>query len=130
MFKKEINFLLPIGFEDENGNIHRDGKMRATTALDEIEIHSDEKLSFHKHYHDILLFSRVITKLGDLSTITCEIIENLYEADFRYLQTLYQSINGNMQTEFITKCPECNNINKILLNEVYKNIDFYANKNI
>ena len=129
MYQKEISFLLPIGYEDEKGKIHRDGKMRAVTALDEIEIHADERLSFQRHYHDILLFARVITKLGDLQSISCEIIENLYEMDFRYLQTLYQSINSDMHSELMTRCPKCSQINKIDLSNVYDNIDFYANKN-
>jgi hypothetical protein len=128
MNQKEISFLLPIGYEDDKGKFHREGKMRSTTAMDEIEIHADERLSFQKHYHDILLFNRVIIKLGDIASITCEIIENLYEADFRYLQTLYQSLNSDMKSELVTKCPKCSEINRINLSDVYKNIDFYANK--
>lgn len=129
MFQKEIPFILPVGYEDDKGNIHREGKMRAATAMDEIEIHSDERLSFHKHYHDILLLSRVITALGDLSAITPEVIENLFEVDFRYLQTFYQGMNGEMRSELMTRCPQCNQMNKINLSDVYSHIDFYVNKN-
>lgn len=126
MITKELSFILPVGYEDDKGTIHREGKMRMTTAIDEIEIHSDERLSFNKHYHDVLLLARVIIALGSIEQITVEIIENLYEVDFRYLQTFYQSINGDMKSELVTHCPNCKSINKININSVFNNIDFYT----
>lgn len=128
METRTISFILPVGYEDENGRIHREGTMRPATALDEIEIHGDERNSFHRHYHDILLLARVITSLGDVPQITVEVIEELYEVDFRYLQTFYQSINGDLKSELITNCPKCKSVNKVNIGDVFKNIDFYTKK--
>ena len=32
----EFDFVLPKGFVDDSGNLHREGSMRMATALDEI----------------------------------------------------------------------------------------------
>lgn len=126
---KEVNFFLPVGYTDKDGNLHREGKMRMTTALDEIEIHEEERFSVKFRNHDILLFSRVITSLGDISPVTPQIIKALYEVDFRYLQTLYQEINSSIENRLATRCPNCNHINKVNLNQMYKNLEFYLTTN-
>ncbi len=128
MIKNEIDFTLPVGYIDNEKKIYRKGKMRMATALDEIENYNNEKIFSNPRYHDILMLSRVIVKLGDINTINTEIIENLYEVDFRYLQTLYKEINGHLERETESKCPECENINKLDLSNVYENLDFYFNK--
>jgi len=125
---KEVSFMLPIGYKDDDGNIHREGKMRAVTAEDEIEINNNEKISFQKRYHDILLLARIITNLGDLNDVTDEVIVGMYEVDFRYLQTLYHQMNGNMSSSFITYCPKCSSPNKVSLQDTYKKSDLYFRK--
>ncbi len=37
LMETEFEFSLPRGFVDFDGNIHREGRMRLATALDEIE---------------------------------------------------------------------------------------------
>jgi hypothetical protein len=128
MAQNEISFTLPVGYEDGDGNIHREGKIRLATALDEIEINKDEKVFFSERYHDILILSKVITKLGKLPSVTVEVIEDLFEVDFRYLQTIYQFLNGHMDNTVISKCPVCQHENKIDLFSSYQNIDLYFTK--
>src|SRR5947208_3440022 len=34
--QSEVDFVLPIGYRDENGVVHREGRMRLATARDEL----------------------------------------------------------------------------------------------
>ncbi len=120
---KEINFTLPVGYIDNNGNIHRNGIMRQATALDEIEIHSHEKMYSCDRYHDVLLLSRVVEKLGEIKKIDDDLVLNLFEVDFRYLQTIYQQLNGGLINSILTECPECHYINQLDLYSVFKDTD-------
>jgi hypothetical protein len=124
----EFDFLLPVGYLDDDGTLHRTGTMRLATALDEIEIHSDERMLSSERYHDILLFSRVITKIGDYSPVTAEIVEGLFEVDFRYLQSLYMEKNGQLQHRIESVCPKCQSRNTVDLAKVYSNLEFYFSK--
>lgn len=125
MKSREIDFILPIGYLDGEGRIHKKGRMREATALDEIEIYNSDEVKFNQRYYDIMIFSRLITKLGDISAIDTYVIENLFEADFRFLQTIYRELNGNLENEAEVRCPKCNNINRINLSKAYENFEFY-----
>jgi hypothetical protein len=104
----EFDFELPMGFVDKEGNLHKTGTMRLATAIDEISILSDMRVQNNEAYIVIVLLSRVITRLGTLSAINANVIENLFTADLSYLQEFYRQINENGSTrrEFI--CPHCN----------------------
>ncbi len=90
----EYEFTLPIGFVDETGNLHRKGVMRIATAADEILPLKDSHVQQNPAYLSVIILSRVVTKLGDLSSISTKTIENLSASDFVFLQTLYNRING------------------------------------
>jgi len=120
---KEINFTLPVGYVDNNGNIQRNGIMRQATALDEIEIHNHEKMYSCDRYHDVLLLSRVIKNLGEIKKIDDDVILNLFEVDFRYLQTIYQQLNGGFINAIQTECPECHYMNKLNLYSVFEDTE-------
>ena len=128
MTRREIDFILPVGYIDDKGNIHKKGKMREATALDEIEIYNNDEVQFNQRFYDLFMLARVIIKLGDISPIDRFIIQNLFEVDFRYLQTLFKELNGELEKEAETVCPECNSLNKINLSKVYENLDFYFKK--
>lgn len=124
MMNKEIEFVLPLGFEDEDGNLHREGKMRVATALDEIEINNHEKASGVSRYRDCLLLSRVITRLGTYTKIEPEMIEELYEVDFIYLQSVYNNLFSDYSDVIVSVCPHCDNQNNIMLSNLYKDMQF------
>lgn len=126
---KEIKFTLPIGYEDENGTFHRDGIMKMATAYTEIEASNHEKTYFNKRYRDSVILSLVIKKLGDVTTIDSDIIENLYEVDFLYLQILYNKLNKDQNELIETRCPECGVINGVYLPDMYKELhDYFSGK--
>jgi len=107
VIQTEYEFTLPIGYVDENGNIHKKGIMRLATAADEILPLKDPRVQQNPAYLTIIVLSRVITKLGDLPDVNPRIIEGLFVADLAYLQEFYNRINGGGSIRMNVKCPYC-----------------------
>lgn len=103
----EFEFVLPRGYVDKDGNLHKRGTMRLATAYDEIAPLRDPRVRQNQAYLTIILLARVITKLGSLSDINPSIIEGIFSSDLAYLQALYRRINENASTEITVSCPEC-----------------------
>ena len=104
----EFTFTLPMGYVDSDGNLHKEGTMRMATAMDEITPIRDLRVKANQAYLAVPLLARVITRLGSLPDINTGIIENLFSADFAYLQNFYTHINQNGTAKIPTACPECN----------------------
>ena len=104
----EFEFTLPRGYIDQNGNLHRHGVMRLATARDEIDPLRDPRVRNNEAYLVIVLLSRVIVRLGDLTQISTGMIENLFAADLAYLQAFYRQINEEGASTLRLSCPECN----------------------
>lgn len=107
MFQTEYEFALPCGYLAQDGTLHRDGVMRRATAADEILPLKDPRVVKNPAYLVVILLSRVITQLGDLSQITPKVIEDLYATDLAYLQNLYNSINRLEEPGEVIVCPQC-----------------------
>lgn len=106
-FQTEFEFTLPIGYVDEDGNLHKKGVMRLATAADEILPMKDPRVQANPAYLSVIVLSRVITRLGTLEVINTKVIENLFAADFAYLQDFYTRINENGSPNIKTHCPKC-----------------------
>lgn len=106
-FQTEYEFELPKGYVDANGDIQKRGIMRLATAADEILPMRDPRVQQNPGYLTIILLSRVITKLGDMKTITNKVIESLFTSDLAYLQDLYQRINMSEMPTYPAVCPKC-----------------------
>jgi len=107
MLQTEFEFTLPCGYIDAHGNLHRQGTMRLATALDEVEPLQDVRVRVNEAYLSILLLSRVITRLGDISQVNPAIVEKLFSADVAYLQDLYIQVNDASRDLVETQCPSC-----------------------
>jgi hypothetical protein len=103
----EFDFVLPLGFKDSDGNLHRVGRMRLATALDEIESLQNPKVQNNEAYLPVVLLSRVVTHLGDLPELNLQQIENLFAVDLAYLEDLYMRINRPEQVIVSAVCPHC-----------------------
>lgn len=89
-----FEFVLPRGFLDEPGELHRIGTMRLATALDELEPLRDDSLSGPDDPRvAALVLARVIVSLGTLAAVTPDVIEALSASDLAYLQRFYAAIN-------------------------------------
>jgi hypothetical protein len=107
MFQTEYEFVLPKGYVDEDGSLHREGIMRLATAADEILPLRDPRVQSNSAYLTLIVLSRVITKLGELKDVNPRIIEGLFASDLAYLQEFYMKINGDGSTHLQAKCPKC-----------------------
>lgn len=107
MLQTEFPFTLPRGYVDAEGNLHREGVMRLATANDEIAPMKDPRVQANPGYLVIILLSRVITRLGDLTHINPKVIEGLFSADLAYLQDFYQRINEYGHDRLAVTCPHC-----------------------
>lgn len=81
VLQTEFEFVLPKGYVDENGNLHREGVMRTATAADEILPMKDPRVRQNPAYLSVIILSRVVTRLGSLSMITPAVIEALFTTD-------------------------------------------------
>lgn len=103
MFPTEFEFTLPKGYLDSDGNLHRKGVMRLSTAIDEIAPLRDPRVKSNPAYATIIILSRVITRLGALSEVTPMVAENFFAQDLSYLQDFYRHINGLESETTVTK---------------------------
>jgi hypothetical protein len=106
-FQTEFEFVLPHGYVDEEGNLHKEGVMRLATTADEILPLKDPRVQANPAYLSIILLSRVVTKLGSIPSVNPRIIESLFVSDMAYLQDLYQRVNENGANVLKAVCPKC-----------------------
>lgn len=93
MLQTEFEFLLPKGYLDPDGNLHRKGVMRLSRAIDEIVPLRDPRVKSNPAYATVIILSRVITQLGALEEVTPTVVEGLFACDLNYLQKFYRQIN-------------------------------------
>jgi hypothetical protein len=103
----EFPFSLPRGYLDAEGVVHRQGAMRLATAQDEILPMKDPRVQTNPGYLVIILLSRVIVRLGDLTHINPKVIEGLFSADLAFLQDFYRRINETGHNRVNVTCPNC-----------------------
>jgi hypothetical protein len=107
VLKTEFEFTLPRGYVDSDGNLHKTGTMRLATALDEIAPLRDPRVKSNQAYLVIILLSRVITRLGQISEVTPKHVEGLFSSDLAYLQRFYRQINESGDSQVPVQCPQC-----------------------
>jgi hypothetical protein len=103
----EFAFVLPRGYLDDGGRVHREGVMRLATARDEILPLRDPRVRDNEAYLTILLLSRVITRLGAVAAVTPAVVEGLFAPDLAFLQDLYRRVNQEGHTHAAVSCPSC-----------------------
>jgi len=107
MLHTEYEFILPRGFVDGEGRLHRAGRMRLATALDEIEALQDPRVEANEAYLPVVLLSRVVVGLGELPLVTPQVVENLFASDMAYLEDVYLRLNSQNSVVLGVACPHC-----------------------
>jgi hypothetical protein len=94
-------FVLPRGYVDAAGTLHREGRMRLATARDELEPLRDPTVTGPDDPRlTVLVLARVVEQLGSLELITSHEIEGLFAIDLAFLQDFYGVINFGNQEEY------------------------------
>jgi len=107
MLQTEFEFVLPKGYVDGEGTLHRNGIMCLATAADEIFPYKDVRVQNNPPYLTIIVLSRVIKKIGEITSINPKVIESLFATDLSYLQDFYQKINATGTSKISATCPKC-----------------------
>ena len=105
--RTEFDFVLPRGYVDDDGNVHREGRMRLATARDEILPQRDPRVRENEAYLTVILLSRVVTRLGSITQVTPATIEGLFASDLAFLQDMYRRVNSEGTTHVAVTCPSC-----------------------
>lgn len=105
--RTEFPFILPRGYVDSNGEIHRDGVMRLATARDELVSQRDDRVREDPRYLTVVLIGRVVSRIGGIEDVHAGVIENLFASDLAFLQDLYRRINQDGHTHARVRCPDC-----------------------
>ena len=105
--RTEFEFTQPRGYVDDEGRVHRKGRMRLATAMDEIAPLRDPRVRANEAYLTIILLARVVTRLGSLTSVSTRLIERLFSTDMTYLQDFYRRINETEMNRIPVTCPQC-----------------------
>lgn len=105
--RTEYPFVLPRGYVDEQGRLHREGTLRLATAKDELTAQSEPLVRQNPSYLSIYLIMRTVSRLGALPVVDRFVIEHLFASDLAFLQDLYRRINQLGHTEAEVACPAC-----------------------
>ena len=105
--RTEFDFVLPRGYVDASGTVHRAGVMRLATARDELVPLRDDRVRENPAYLSVVLLARVITRLGGITDVHAGIVEDLFASDLAFLQDLYRRVNAEGHTRAAVACPNC-----------------------
>ena len=103
----EFPFVLPRGYVDSAGTVHRDGVMRLATARDELVPLRDDRVRENPAYLTVVLLGRVVSRIGTVTDVHAGTMENLFAADLAFLQDLYRRVNQEGHTRAGVTCPDC-----------------------
>lgn len=106
-FATEFEFVLPKGYADGAGAVHRHGVMRLATAADEILPQKDPRVQGNPAYLVLILLARVVVRLGTVEALNPKVIEGLFAIDLAYLQDFYNRINSSESRQVRVECPAC-----------------------
>src|SRR5438128_3857909 len=84
--RTEFAFVLPRGYVDRSGEVHRHGVMRLATARDELVPLHDDRVRENPAYLTVVLLARVITQLGTLTDVHAGVVEGMFATDLAFLQ--------------------------------------------
>lgn len=105
--RTEFDFVLPRGYVDSAGAIHRRGTMRLATARDELVAQRDDRVRENPGYLTVVLIGRVVTRLGAIDDVHGGVIEGMFASDLAFLQELYRRVNQEGHTRAGVVCPHC-----------------------
>ena len=105
--RTEFPFVLPRGYVDEAGTVHRAGSMRLATARDELVPLRDDRVRENPAYLSVVLLARVITRIGTITDVHAGLVEDMFASDLAFLQDLYRRVNAEGHTRVAATCPSC-----------------------
>jgi len=102
--KRHYDVVLPIGWSDEDGQLHRKAVIRKMSGHEEALLY-DPALSSAELVSELL--KGCLIRVGDRSDITSELVGKLYSADRSYLivELRRATLGDTLQSSYL--CPSC-----------------------
>jgi len=82
--------------------------MRLATAKDEIWMVKERIVQDNPAYGFLVMLSRVIVRLGSLTSVSPDLLEGLVLRDIAYLREFYNRVNQQGNAHIPAQCPHCN----------------------
>ena len=112
---EDNEFLLPVGYTDSDGNVHRRGTLRPMTGETEEAI-ADPKVRDNGGKVITELLYSVVESLGTLPRINKDVIRDLCTIDRDYLLLKNRQVSLGDTTSYDEVCPHCRGRNAITIN--------------
>lgn len=108
----ENEFLLPVGYKDSDGNLHRTVTLRPMTGETE-EMMADPKIRDNGGKVITALLFSIVEKIGTLPRVTKEIIRDLTTIDRDFLVVKNRQVSFGDTVNYVDICPHCRAKNDI-----------------
>jgi len=103
--QREFEVLLPIGYTDEAGRVHRRAVIRKMRGHEEALLY-DPSLTAGRLVTELI--QSCLVRLGDLESVDSDVVSQLYTADRNYLLLELRQITLGNQLRTSYLCPRCN----------------------
>ncbi len=105
--RMESEFTLPIGYTDEEGNLHRTVVLRKMTGKEEA-ILADRRFQRNGGKLVTELLHSCLVRLGELPKNGTKTVESMYSADRNFLLLKLRSLTFGSELPARYSCPTCN----------------------
>ncbi len=102
--QREFEVLLPVGYTDEAGHVHRRAVLRKMRGHEEALLY-DSTLNASRLITELIC--SCLLRLGDLESVNTEVVSQLYTADRNYLLLELRRITLGDQLRTAYLCPRC-----------------------
>jgi hypothetical protein len=104
--RRESEFILPIGYTDDEGNVHRRAVLRKMTGKEEA-ILADKRNQRNGGKLVSELLHSCLVRLGEMPSNGPRAVENMYSADRNFLLLKLRSITFGPELQASYSCPSC-----------------------
>lgn len=112
---EENEFILPVGYEDKEGIIHKKVRLTPMTGETEEAI-SDPKIRDNGGKVISALLESVIESIGTIPRITKDVVKDLTVVDRDFLLLKSRLVSMGESVEYVDNCPHCKAKNDINVN--------------
>lgn len=111
----EDEFLLPVGYTDDEGVLHRVVKLTPMTGESE-EMMADAKVRDNAGKMITELLFSIVESLGTVKKVNREVIRELSTKDRDFLLLKNAQVSLGDEISFVDSCPHCKGKNEITIN--------------
>ncbi|MFG3257560.1 hypothetical protein [Streptomyces sp. NPDC048172] len=104
--RREFELELPMGYEDQDGRVHRSAVLRKMTGRDEA-VMADKRYRNNGAKMITELLGNCLVRLGDLESPGSHVVQRLFSADRHFLLVRLREITFGPQMRATYSCATC-----------------------